>query len=150
MFQSFPVKIFRSLFKVWQLATILGALNTIVHITVCFSPPSLIVYAVECVAGSILRFALSCSYALINSFILYVLRIPRWMKVTEKCCKKCMVDLNRLFFFSKPILHYNLAFVFQGTVGRRNTKLRNESVIFLYIWVFNCNGELRSYAQHRG
>lgn len=53
----------------------------------------------------------------------------------KKCCKKLTVDvyLDVVSFF-KPILRYNLAFVFQGTVGRRNTKLRNESVICLYIW----------------
>lgn len=75
---------------------------------------------------------------LINSLILYVLRIPRWMKVTEKCCKKLIVDFRLCFFFalSNPILHYNLAFVFQGTVGRRNTKLRNESVSFVYLSFF--------------
>lgn len=52
----------------------------------------------------------------------------KWQK---KCCKKLTVDFLRWFFF-KPILRYNLAFVFQGTVGRRNTKLRNESVNSLY------------------
>lgn len=62
--------------------------------------------------------------------------MPGWMKVTEKMLQK--IDswrLSRCFRFLKPILRYNLAFVFQGTVGRRNTKLRNESVISLYIWV---------------
>lgn len=54
------------------------------------------------------------------------------MKVTEKMLQKLTVDVNRDVFF-KPILRYNLAFVFQGTVGRRNTKLRNESVIFVCI-----------------
>lgn len=55
----------------------------------------------------------------------------KWQK---KCCKKLTVVLNRFAFF-RPIPHYNLAFVFQGTVGGRNTKLRNESVIFVYLSV---------------
>lgn len=75
-----------------------------------------------------------CFGWLFDSFILYVLRMPRRMKVTEKMLQK--IDSWRYtMFFLKPILRYNLAFVFQGTVGRRNTKLRNESVISLYIWV---------------
>lgn len=72
---------------------------------------------------------------LFDSFILYVLRMPRRMKVTEKMLQKIDSWRYTMFFFLKPILRYNLAFVFQGTVGRRNTKLRNESVISLYIWV---------------
>lgn len=67
--------------------------------------------------------------------------MPGWMKVTEKMLQKIdSWQFNLDVFFLKPILRYNLAFVFQGTVGRRNTKLRNESVISLYIWV----AELRS------
>lgn len=52
----------------------------------------------------------------------------------KNVAKNWQLTLYDVFFF-KPILRYNLAFVFQGTVGRRNTKLRNESVISLYIWV---------------
>lgn len=93
-------------------------------------------YAIECVAGSIVSssyyacFLGGCS---IPSFCMFFGCQGEW-KWQKKCCKKLTVDVIRCFFL-KPILRYNLAFVFQGTVGRRNTKLRNESVISLYIWV---------------
>lgn len=72
------------------------------------------------------------------------------MKVTENVVQKltvgnticsCVTDDIFLLLCSIPILVYNLAFVFQGTVGRRNTKLRNESVICLYIFEsYECRG----------
>lgn len=133
--------------KTMQLAAIWACKYYCSHITVLTFFSIKFVHAIECVAGSIVYSSYyACVFLwLFDSFILYVLRMPRWMKVTEKCCKKLSVDVYRdvYVFFFKPILRYNLAFVFQGTVGRRNTKLRNESVISLYI----CVAEPRSSAQ---
>lgn len=140
---SFAVKLLFCLFFseyfslfVWQLATSWAFKYYCSHITVLTSFSCKFVYAVECVAGSIVSSSYYACFLLwlFDSFILYVLRLPRWMKVTEKMLQKLTVDVNRDVFF-KPILRYNLAFVFQGTVGRRNTKLRNESVIFVCISV---------------
>lgn len=139
------VKIFLSLLKILQLAAIWACKYYCSHITVLTFFSVKFVHAVECVAGSIVSssyyaFFYGCSIPL---FCMFFGCQDEW-KWQKKCCKKLTVDVNRdVYVFFKPILRYNLAFVFQGTVGRRNTKLRNESVISLYI----CVAEPRSSAQ---
>lgn len=74
-----------------------------------------------------------CFGWLFDSFILYVLRMPRRMKVTEKMLQKIDSWRYTMFFFSNQFSVTIWLLCFR--VGRRNTKLRNESVISLYIWV---------------
>lgn len=139
LFAVFLVKIFLpvqvdSLLLLWGFKYYCSHYGSLSHLLLYYC-----VYAVECVAGSICGFALSlvrmrvcgCSIPL---FCMFFGSQDEW-KWQKKCCKKLIVDFNLCFF---PILHYNLAFVFQGTVGRRNTKLRNESVSFVYMRFFLC------------